>query len=372
MPIIEIITSNIRIYIYTWFNKLKRSNNKNKSNVNNEKSKTTLKSLIKNKFKQDLNKNNNYNHNIATNNNTNVNLTKSSFRFVCMLGSGQFGEVYLVECKQDNKYYAIKMINKKQMIQQDLTRIVKTEQKVFELISDDVNNQNKTCPFLVNLLTCFQTLEHVCFVMDYASGGDLITSLLKENNYPLSRVRFYSACIVLGLEYLHNKKILYRDLKLDNLLITSDGYLKIADFGISKTDFKLNDRTNTFCGTDEYMAPEILNYQSYSRAVDWWALGIVVYEMFVGKMPFANKYQRCTKDPMFPAYLLQESKSFISKLLEKKEILRLGSSNNDAEDVKKHAFFKNLKWNDLMSKSLKAPFIPIIVSKFDFIYSLIF
>lgn len=138
-------------------------------------------------------------------------------------------------------------------------------------------------PFLVNLFGCFQTPEHVCFVMEYSAGGDLMLHI-HSDVFSEPRAVFYSACVVLGLQFLHEHKIVYRDLKLDNLLLDTEGYVKIADFGLCKEGMGYGDRTSTFCGTPEFLAPEVLTDTSYTRAVDWWGLGVLLYEMLVGEV----------------------------------------------------------------------------------------
>jgi len=190
------------------------------------------------------------------------------------------------------------------------------------------------------------------------------------------RAVFYTACVVLGLQYLHENKIIYRDLKLDNLLLDTEGYVKIADFGLCKEGMGYGDRTGTFCGTPEFLAPEVLTETSYTRAVDWWGLGVLIFEMLVGESPFPGDDEEEVFDSIvndevrYPRFLSLESIAIMRRLLRKNPERRLGSSERDAEDVKKQAFFRNVFWEDLLMRKIKPPFIPTVngnedVSNFD-------
>lgn len=187
---------------------------------------------------------------------------------------------------------------------------------------------------------------------------------------------FYSGCVVLGLQYLHEHNIVYRDLKLDNLLLDQEGYLKIADFGLCKEGMGFGDRTSTFCGTPEFLAPEVLTETSYTRSVDWWGLGVLIFEMLVGESPFPGDDEEEVFDSIvneevrYPRFLSTESIAIMRRLLRRNPDRRLGSSERDAEDVKKQAFFRNLSWDDLLMKKVKPPFVPTVkysedVSNFD-------
>ncbi|XP_028749590.1 serine/threonine-protein kinase N2 isoform X4 [Peromyscus leucopus] len=188
--------------------------------------------------------------------------------------------------------------------------------------------------------------------------------------------RFYAACVVLGLQYLHEHKIVYRDLKLDNLLLDTEGFVKIADFGLCKEGMGYGDRTSTFCGTPEFLAPEVLTETSYTRAVDWWGLGVLIYEMLVGESPFPGDDEEEVFDSIvndevrYPRFLSTEAISIMRRLLRRNPERRLGAGEKDAEDVKKHPFFRLTDWSALMDKKVKPPFVPTIrgredVSNFD-------
>uniref|UniRef100_A0A8C6WKM7 protein kinase C n=1 Tax=Neogobius melanostomus TaxID=47308 RepID=A0A8C6WKM7_9GOBI len=225
-------------------------------------------------------------------------------------------------------------------------------------------------PFLVNLLACFQTAEHVCFVMEYTAGGDLMMHI-HTDVFTEPRAVFYAACVVLGLQFLHDHKIVYRDLKLDNLLLGTDGYVKIADFGLCKEGMGFGDRTSTFCGTPEFLAPEVLTDTSYTRAVDWWGLGVLIYEMLVGESPFPGDDEEEVFDSIvndevrYPRFLSTEAIGIMRRLLRRNPERRLGSGEKDAEEVKKQPFFRNVDWEALLQKKLPPPFVPTIGGKED-------
>ncbi|MEQ2268816.1 Serine/threonine-protein kinase N2, partial [Xenotaenia resolanae] len=206
-------------------------------------------------------------------------LSLQDFKLIAVLGRGHFGKVLLSEYKKTGTMYAIKALKKGDIIARDEVESLMCEKHIFEIVN--------MChhPFLVNLFACFQTPEHVCFVMEYTAGGDLMMHI-HTDVFTEPRAVFYAACVVLGLQFLHDHKIVYRDLKLDNLLLDRDGYVKIADFGLCKEGMGYGDRTSTFCGTPEFLAPEVLTDTSYTRAVDWWGLGVLIYEMLVGESPF--------------------------------------------------------------------------------------
>lgn len=287
----------------------------------------------------------------------------NSFRLLSVLGRGHFGKVILSQHKTSGEYFAIKALKKGDILHREEVESLMSEKRIFEIINRGHH------PFLINLFACFQTPEHVCFVMEYANGGDLMMHIHQEV-FNETRACFYAACVVLGLQFLHEHKIIYRDLKLDNLLLDTEGYLKMADFGLCKEGVGYGDRTGTFCGTPEFLAPEVLLEPTYTRAVDWWGLGVLIYEMLVGESPFPGDveeeiFEAITRDEVkYPRYLTQESITIMRRLLRKNVDRRLGSSERDAEDVKKQAFFRNVDWDGLLKKRVKPPFVPSIVRHF--------
>ncbi|KAJ9574782.1 hypothetical protein L9F63_008046, partial [Diploptera punctata] len=203
-------------------------------------------------------------------------MSMDNFRLLSVLGRGHFGKVILAQYRNTGEYFAIKALKKGDIIARDEVESLLSEKRIFEVAN------TMRHPFLVNLFACFQTEAHVCFVMEYAAGGDLMMHI-HADVFTEPRAVFYAACVVLGLQYLHESKIIYRDLKLDNLLLDTEGYVKIADFGLCKEGMGYGDRTGTFCGTPEFLAPEVLTETSYTRAVDWWGLGVLIFEMLVGE-----------------------------------------------------------------------------------------
>ncbi|NXK76206.1 PKN2 kinase, partial [Amazona guildingii] len=291
------------------------------------------------------------------------------FHCIAMLGRGHFGKVLLAQYKTTGKLYAIKALKKKDIIRRDEIDSLNCEKRIFEVVNSSGH------PFLVNMFACFQTPHHACFVMEYTPGGDLMMRI-HEDVFPEHVAQFYTACVVLGLQFLHEKKIVYRDLKLDNLLLDAEGFVKIADFGLCKEGIGFGDRTNTFCGTPEFLAPEVLTDVSYTRAVDWWGLGVLIYEMLVGESPFPGDDEEEVFDSIvndevrYPRFLSSEALSIIRKLLRKCPERRLGAGEKDAEEIKIQAFFKGIDWDALLARTLKPPFVPTLrdptdISNFD-------
>uniref|UniRef100_A0A3Q4MKZ8 protein kinase C n=1 Tax=Neolamprologus brichardi TaxID=32507 RepID=A0A3Q4MKZ8_NEOBR len=291
-------------------------------------------------------------------------LSLQDFKLIAVLGRGHFGKVLLSEYKKTGSQYAIKALKKGDIVARDEVESLMCEKRIFEIVNGSHH------PFLVNLFACFQTPEHVCFVMEYTAGGDLMMHI-HADVFSEQRAVFYSACVVLGLQFLHDHKIVYRDLKLDNLLLDTEGYVKIADFGLCKEGMGYGDRTSTFCGTPEFLAPEVLTDTSYTRAVDWWGLGVLVYEMLVGESPFPGDDEEEVFDSIvndevrYPRFLTTEAIGIMRRLLRRNPERRLGSGEKDAEEVKKQPFFRVMDWEALLQRKVPPPFVPNIVGKED-------
>ncbi|KAB1259985.1 Serine/threonine-protein kinase N1 [Camelus dromedarius] len=291
-------------------------------------------------------------------------LTLEDFKFLAVLGRGHFGKVLLSEFRPSGELFAIKALKKGDIVARDEVESLMCEKRILAAVTSAGH------PFLVNLFGCFQTPEHVCFVMEYSAGGDLMLHI-HSDVFSEPRAIFYSACVVLGLQFLHEHKIVYRDLKLDNLLLDTEGYVKIADFGLCKEGMGYGDRTSTFCGTPEFLAPEVLTDTSYTRAVDWWGLGVLLYEMLVGESPFPGDDEEEVFDSIvndevrYPRFLSAEAIGIMRRLLRRNPERRLGSSERDAEDVKKQPFFRTLGWDALLARRLPPPFVPTLSGRTD-------
>ncbi|XP_063345480.1 serine/threonine-protein kinase N2-like isoform X2 [Pelmatolapia mariae] len=291
------------------------------------------------------------------------------FKYISVLGRGHFGKVLLAEFKKTGKLYAVKALKKRDIVTRDEVDSLMSEKRIFEMINASRH------PFLVNLHGCFQTSDHVCFVMEYLPGGDLMIHI-HNDVFTEAQTRFYSACVLLGLEFLHLNKIIYRDLKLDNLLMDADGFVKITDFGLCKEGMGHGDRTSTFCGTPEFLAPEVLTDDNYTRAVDWWGMGVLIYEMLVGESPFPGEDEEevfdsiVNDDVQYPTCIPPDAVAIIQKLLKKNPLKRLGAGERDANEVKGEKFFETIDWEALLAKKVTPPFLPSIkeptdVSNFD-------
>ncbi|KAF9534539.1 protein kinase C1 [Crepidotus variabilis] len=281
------------------------------------------------------------------------------FNFLAVLGKGNFGKVMLAEEKKTSLLYAIKVLKKEFIIDNDEVESTRSEKRVFLAAARERH------PFLLGLHSCFQTETRVYFVMEYVSGGDLMLHIQRKQ-FSLRQAKFYAAEVLLALEYFHANGIIYRDLKLDNILLTLDGHVKVADYGLCKEEMWYGQTTSTFCGTPEFMAPEILLEQRYGRAVDWWAFGVLTYEMLLGQSPFRGEdedeiFDAILEDePLYPITMPRDAVSILQKLLTRDPNRRLGSGKDDAEEIKKQPFFKDTNWDDVVNKRIPPPYFPTI------------
>jgi len=270
----------------------------------------------------------------------------------------------LAETKSTKQLYAIKVLKKEFIIENDEVESTRSEKRVFLIANKERH------PFLLSLHACFQTETRVYFVMEYISGGDLMLHI-QRGTFGTKRAQFYAAEVCLALKYFHENGVIYRDLKLDNILLTLDGHIKIADYGLCKEEMWYGSTTSTFCGTPEFMAPEILLDKKYGRAVDWWAFGVLIYQMLLQQSPFRGEdedeiYDAILADePLYPIHMPRDSVSILQKLLTREPEMRLGSGPTDAQEIMSHAFFRNINWDDIYHKRVPAPFIPTITSATD-------
>ncbi|KAJ8123055.1 hypothetical protein ONZ43_g907 [Nemania bipapillata] len=279
---------------------------------------------------------------LATDPGTGQRIGLDHFNFLAVLGKGNFGKVMLAETKKSRRLYAIKVLKKEFIIENEEVESIRSEKRVFLIANRERH------PFLTNLHACFQTETRVYFVMEYVSGGDLMLHI-QRGQFGTKRAQFYAAEVCLALKYFHENGVIYRDLKLDNILLTLDGHIKIADYGLCKEDMWYGTTTSTFCGTPEFMAPEILLDKKYGRAVDWWAFGVLIYQMLLQQSPFRGEdedeiYDAILADePLYPIHMPRDSVSILQKLLTREPDQRLGSGPTDAQEVMNQPFFRNIQ-----------------------------
>ncbi|XP_045164698.1 protein kinase C delta type-like isoform X1 [Mercenaria mercenaria] len=285
------------------------------------------------------------------------------FNMLKVLGKGSFGKVMLAELKGTNTFYAIKVLKKDVVLEDDDVECTMIEKRVLALGCKH--------PYLTHLHSTFQTPSHLFFVMEYLNGGDLMFHIQVSGKFEMNRAQFYAAEILLGLQFLHSQGIVYRDLKLDNVLLDRDGHVKIADFGMCKEGIFGENRASTFCGTPDYIAPEILKGQKYTTSVDWWSFGVLLYEMMIGQSPFHGDdeddlfHSILNDTPHYPRWLPKEAGSILSLLFERTPADRLGMPTCPAGPVRAVPYFRNIDWEKLERKQVDPPFKPKIKSDSD-------
>jgi len=284
------------------------------------------------------------------------------FELLKVIGKGSFGKVMQVMKKDTQRIYALKTIRKQHIISRSEVTHTLAERSVLA----QINN-----PFIVPLKFSFQSPEKLYLVLSFVNGGELFHHLQKEQRFDINRSRFYAAELLCALECLHGFGVIYRDLKPENILVDYVGHIALCDFGLCKLDMKDEDKTNTFCGTPEYLAPELLHGQGYTKAVDWWTLGVLLYEMLTGLPPFYDEntnemYRKILAEPLHfpgPDVVPPAARDLLTRLLDRDATRRLGS--NGASEIKAHPFFHSIDWRKLLDRKYEPSFKPSVLDERD-------
>ena len=265
--------------------------------------------------------------------------------------------MFLVQNRANRKHYAMKVMNKNDDNVKSEIRHIQNERMVLEKLKH---------PFLVRFYQAFQTKTKLHLVLEFANGGDLYSQLNTRSKFTEECARFYAAEIVLALEYLHDNNIIYRGLKPEEVLLDVNGHIKLSDFGLAKDE---NTSSATFCGSPLYLAPEVITGKRQTKAIDWWSLGVLIYEMLCGEPPFWDDdgkklLKAILEDSVtFKSNVSPDAQDLIKSLLEANPDKRLGSSG--VSEIKKHPFFKGINWSDIYTKQVRPPFVPLVRSESD-------
>ena len=342
------------------------NNNINNSNFNNRSSTNTNTNFNESNNNENYKENeNNLNNNedindytedenILNNNNKKEKIGPNNFICLALLGQGSFGEVYLVNKKYTNEYYAMKVLDKKKIEQQNIFKYAMTERNVLSIIN---------FPFIVKLNYAFQTKEKLFLLLDYCPGGDLSKQLSIQTRFSENKAKFYICEITLAIGELHKHDIIFRDLKPDNIVIDKEGHAMLTDFGLSKEGVHDKQIAKSSCGSVAYLAPEMLNRTGHGKAVDWYLLGVVFFEMLVGLPPyFSNNQEQIFKNIdnaqlIIPNFISKKGQNLIKNLLVKNPLERLGSKY-DVEEIKEHPYFEDVDWDKVYNREYRPP--PII------------
>ncbi|KAF2465758.1 Pkinase-domain-containing protein [Lindgomyces ingoldianus] len=279
--------------------------------------------------------------------------TLSDFTIQRTLGTGSFGRVHLVQSKHNQRFYAVKVLKKAQVVKMKQVEHTNDERRMLQQVKH---------PFLITLWGTFQDSKNLYMVMDFVEGGELFSLLRKSQRFPNPVAKFYAAEVTLALDYLHQQNIIYRDLKPENLLLDRHGHLKITDFGFAK---EVPDITWTLCGTPDYLAPEVVASKGYNKSVDWWSLGILIFEMLCGFTPFWDGgspmkiYENILKGRVkYPSYIHPDAQDLLQKLITPDLTKRLGNLHAGSKDVMNHPWFAEVTWERLQKKDIDAPYVP--------------
>ncbi|WVZ07566.1 hypothetical protein V8G54_020912 [Vigna mungo] len=276
------------------------------------------------------------------------------FEILKVVGQGAFAKVYQVRKKGTLEIYAMKVMRKDKIMEKNHTEYMKAERDIWTKIEH---------PFVVQLRYSFQTKYRLYLVLDFVNGGHLFFQLYHQGLFREDLARIYAAEIVSAVSHLHSNGIMHRDLKPENILLDADGHVMLTDFGLAK-QFEESTRSNSMCGTLEYMAPEIILGKGHDKAADWWSVGVLLFEMLTGKPPFCGGsrdkiQQKIVKDKIkLPAFLSSEAHSLLKALLQKEATKRLGCGARGVEEIKGHKWFKQINWRKLEEREIQPSFIP--------------
>lgn len=280
----------------------------------------------------------------------------TDFHIMRTLGTGSFGRVHLVRSVHNGRYYAIKVLKKQQVVKMKQVEHTNDERRMLKLVEH---------PFLIRMWGTFQDSKNLFMVMDYIEGGELFSLLRKSQRFPNPVAKFYAAEVVLALEYLHSHDIIYRDLKPENILLDRNGHIKITDFGFAK---EVATVTWTLCGTPDYIAPEVITSKPYNKTVDWWSLGVLIFEMLAGYTPFYDTTPMKTYEKIlsgkihFPSFFHPDVVDLLSRLITADLSSRLGNLVNGPADIRNHPWFSEVVWTKLLAKDIETPYEPPITA----------
>jgi serum/glucocorticoid-regulated kinase 2 len=293
------------------------------------------------------------------------NITLNDFVLLSVIGKGSYAKVILVKKKDTGEIMAMKVLKKEMIERRRQEEHVKTEREVLV----DANH-----PFIAKLHCAFQNEKKLFFGLEYCPGGELFNLLSKRKYFTEDQTRFYAAQMLLAIEHLHSKDIIYRDLKPENVLIDKDGYIRVTDFGLAKKNVKGTKDAHSVCGTPEYLAPEVIMKKGHGKAVDWWTFGSIIYEMLTGLPPFYTSDREQLFEQIklgnvsYPKNFSPSVKDLLSGLFIKDPEKRLGAGPEGAKDIKNHQWFSGMNWDALMNKKIKPPFIPVLKGELDLSY----
>ncbi|TYG66035.1 hypothetical protein ES288_D06G235400v1 [Gossypium darwinii] len=276
------------------------------------------------------------------------------FEVLKVVGQGAFGRVYQVRRNDTSDIYAMKVMRKDKIMEKNHAEYMKSERDILTKVDH---------PFIVQLRCSFQTKYRLYLVLDFVNGGHLFFQLYRQGLFREDLARIYTAEIVSAVSHLHSNGIMHRDLKPENILLDAEGHVMLTDFGLAK-EFNENTRSNSMCGTLEYMSPEIVLGKGHDKAADWWSVGILLYEMLTGKPPFSGGNRQKIQDKIIkekiklPAFLSSEAHSILKGLLQKDASKRLGSGQGGSEEIKQHKWFKSINWKKLEARQIRPSFLP--------------